>query len=294
MIARDSLPETIELVSTVAGSKSGPGQLLEPAGISVDAFGRLFVSDASLHRIQRYDAHGARLGETGGLGSDRGQLRRPGALATLGTLSIAVLDDENRRVLSYDLFGRLNGTLIDFEDPALQDAVGRIDPVGLASDRGGALYVPDAERDRIVVFDFSGRYARTVGGYGVRPGSFHGLAGVAVGRRGELVTVERAQARVQRLDASGRVLATWPIAVKRGPGRIAVAVQDTGRVAVADEQTGKLWVFDLAGVLRSELSGLARPRALAFAPDGTLLVVESGAGRITRFALAPRDGRREP
>jgi len=286
----DSLPLVLGNPVMLARNAAGPGRVVEPSGVAVDAFGRVYVSDAALHRLQRYDARGAWLGESGGLGSDPGQMRHPDAVTTLGTLSVAVLDEGNRRVLSYDLFGRLQSTLISFDD--LEDELGRLDPADLAADRGGAVYVADAERERLLVFDFSGRYLRTLGGLGNKPGAFRGLAGVGVSRRAEIVTAERANARVQRLDAGGRVLAAWPIPATGSWGRLPVAVDDSGRVAVADEASGNLWVFDAGGHLVASLRGLEGPRSLAFARDGTLLVAEAASGRVRRFSLEgnPRGG----
>jgi len=201
----------------------------------------------------------------------------------------------------------------------LEDLIGRVRPVSLAADRGGALYVADAERDRVLVFDYAGTFQRELGGFGERSGGFSGLSGVAVGARGTLVTVERprlvtrrerrgaaaappapasadsavARARVQWLDAGGRVLATaWTPAWLAGPAEVslAVAVDASGRVAVAGERSGELCVLSEKGELLARTSGLSAPRALAFADDGTLLVAESGAGRVRRFALEPAGG----
>jgi tripartite motif-containing protein 71 len=281
----DSLPWRLRPVAVVVARGDGRGQTLEPSGIAVDAFGRLAVADAALHRLQRFEPDGRWLGESGALGSEPGQLRRPGSLAMLGALTVAALDRENRRVEAYDLFGRRLGTLIDLLDPTLADRLGRVDPVALAADRGGALYLADADRDRVLGFDFSGRYLRTLGGFGARPGSFRGLGGLATSPHGGLVTAERVNARVQRLDAAGRVAASWPLAVARGLGALAVAVDDSGRVAVADEASGRLWLFDAEGRPLAALSGLARPLALAFAPDGTLLVAEAARGEVRRIAI---------
>jgi sugar lactone lactonase YvrE len=281
----DSLPYHLRPTGTVAGGENAPIKIGEPSGLAVDAFGTVYVSDAALHRVQRFDARGAWLGESGSLGSDPGQLRRPGGVVLLGTLSVAVLDLENRRVETYDLFGQRIGTLIDLLGADLEGQVGRVDPVAMAADRGGALFIADAEGERVLAFDFSGRYLRALGGIGTKPGSFRGLSGLGVAPRGDLVTAERVNARVQRLDPGGRVVAAWPLDVRPGGGALPVAVDDSARVAIADETSGRLWVFDALGRLLATRKGFDGPRSLAFAGGGSLLVGESRSGRVARLAL---------
>jgi len=282
--APDSLPLRLRIAGVVAGGESAAVRIAEPSGIAADAFGTLYVSDAALHHLQRFDGRGAWLGESGSLGSDPGQLRRPGGVVLLGTLSVAVLDLENRRVETYDLFGRRSGTLIDLLGTDFPSEVGRVDPVAIAADRGGALYIADGDGERVLAFEFSGRFIRAMGGIGSKPGSFRGLRGVAVGPRGELVTAERINARAQRLDPGGRVLASWPLEVRPGRGALPVAVDDSARVAIADEASGRLWIFDPDGRRLGALTGLQGPRALAFAA-GSLLVAEARSGRVVRIAL---------
>lgn len=284
-VGADTLALRLLPVQTLGNAGGERAILAEPSGIAVDAFGRIYVTDASQHRLVRFDARGTLLGEAGALGSGPGDLRRPAAVAAVGSLGVAVLDRENLRIVLYDLFGRLVGVLTDLA--ALEEELGRVDPVALAADRGGALYVADADRDRVLVLDFSGRYVRSLGGFGAGAGSFRGLAGVATGPEGGLVTTERTGARVQRLDAAGSPLRSWPLPVRTGRGRLAVAVDDSSRIAVADEVSGRLWLFDLTGRLLGARADLVSPRALTFAPDGSLLVAEGTAGRVRRFALEP-------
>jgi streptogramin lyase len=160
-----------------------------------------------------------------------------------------------------------------------------VDPIAIASDKGGALYIADADGERVLAFEFSGRFVRALGGIGAKAGSFRGLRGLATMARGEIVTAERVNARAQRLDPGGRVLASWPLDVKPGRRALPVAVDDSARVAIADEATGRLWIFDPSGRLLGTLEGLERPRSLAFAGGGTLLVGEAGSGRVIRLAL---------
>jgi len=287
-VGADSLPLRLTAAEIVVARGDARGQVIEPAGLATDAFGRVYVADAALHRLQRFEPRGEWIGESGSLGSDPGQMRRPGAVALLGTLTLAVLDLENRRVVTYDLFGRQLGTLIDLSAPGLLATLSRVDPVTLAADRGGALYLVDADRDRVLSFDFAGRFLRAIGGLGARPGSFRGLRGLSLTPRGELVAAERLNARAQRLDAGGRVIAAWPLEVRPGRGALPVAVDDSSRVAIADEATGRLWLFDGAGRPLGTLAGLQGPRALAFARDGSLLVAEARGGRVRRVRIEPR------
>jgi sugar lactone lactonase YvrE len=284
--ALDSLPLRLVPAGAPIVGHDGGAELSEPSGLAVDAFGRIYVSDAGLHRLQRYSPNGTWLGGAGTLGSDPGQLNRPGSVVLLGALRVALLDRGNLRVVTYDLFGKLEGTLIDLGDEQLVDEVGRIDPIALAADRGGAVVVLDQDRGRLLAFDFAGKYLRTIGGFGARPGSFRGLCGVAFAPNGELITVERAGARVQRLDAGGRVVTTWAFRASPGRAAFAIAVDDSSRIAIADEISGRLTLFDSSGRTLARLDGLASPRALAFAPGGALLVAEAGAGRVRRFELA--------
>lgn len=277
--------------------------LIEPAGVLGDAFGHVWVSDAAQSKLRRWDARGQALDEAGTLGSEPNRFRRPGPLARLGSLGVAVLDIENQRVVSYDHHLRLLGVLVDLAAPALESRVGRVRPVALAADRGGAVFVADADRDRVLVFDFAGTFLREVGGFTARAGGFAGLSDLACGPRGTLVTVERppgrgrkdapgdslvGRSRVQWLDAGGRVTnARWLPAWRVGSGetRASIAVDDSNRVAVAGERSGELLLLAPDGRVLSRLSGLAGPRALGFASDGTLLVAEAGAGRVRRFAI---------
>jgi DNA-binding beta-propeller fold protein YncE len=207
--------------------------------------------------------------------------------------------------VSYDHHLRLLGVLVDLAAAELENRTGRVRPVALAADRGGAVYVADADRDRVLVFDFAGTFLREIGGFAARAGGFSGLSDLACAPRGALVTVERPRARAKRdapadsllgrsrvqwLDAGGRVTdARWLPAWSAGSAEmhVSVAVDDSNRVAVAGERSGEVFLLDVAGGVLAHLSGLAAPRALAFAPDGSLLVAEAGAGRVRRFARGP-------
>ncbi|HTM58433.1 MAG TPA: NHL repeat-containing protein [Candidatus Udaeobacter sp.] len=283
--APDSLPfllRDLGVAGVVPVSLGAP----EPSGVASDAFGRLFVSDARAHRVLRFDAQGRFLGGEGTLGSDPGQFRRPGAVALHGTLEVVVLDRENRRVARYDLLGHFLGVIIDLEASDLESEIGRVDPIDLACDRGGAFAIADRDQDRVLMFDVGGQFVRAIGGFGAKAGSFRGLAGLAFTARGDLVTAERGAGRLQRLDPGGRVAASWPLHAAASEGALPVAVSGD-RVAVADERSGRLWLFDASGRPLASRTDLAHPRAITFANDGTLLVAEGAHPALRRLIAEP-------
>jgi hypothetical protein len=77
----DTLALRIRPVQTLGNSGGERAVLAEPSGIAVDAFGRVYVTDASQHRLVRFDARGTLLGEAGALGSSPGDLRGRGGFA---------------------------------------------------------------------------------------------------------------------------------------------------------------------------------------------------------------------
>lgn len=295
----------LETLLTFEPDAEGHGRLIEPSGVSTDAFGRVYVTDASTHTLQRWDADGHWLDGTGALGSDDTRFRRPSGVARLGSLGVAVLDLENHRIAAYDLQLRLLGILLRYDSEATEQALGRLTPVALAADRGGALALADADADRVLLFDFTGRFTKEIGGVGGRAGAFRDLVAMALAPNGTLVVVEQRPtprkrkgvasdtvttveptARVQVLDATGAVLRTWPLTT-RDPRHFACAVDDSGRVAVAVDEgrAAALHWFDARGNVLGSSAELSAPRAVAFAPDGTLLLAEAAPARVRRLRL---------
>ncbi len=262
-----------------------PARPVEPAGLAFDSFGRLHVSDAALRRVVRWSAQGVRLGESGALGDDAGTLRRPGAMATAGVLAVAVLDEENRRIVRYDLQGHVQGNAIELDAPLEGRGESRARPIALASDPSGALYVADADGDRILRLEPSGELSRVWGGPGSTAGGLRGVAGVAVARRGEVFVSERMPGRIVRLEPTGALSAEWLLPDSVASERLPLAVDDSLRVACADPHSGRLWVFRANGELLAARQGFEGASALVFARDGALWVALRNARRLVRLQL---------
>jgi hypothetical protein len=166
-------------------------------------------------------------------------------------------------------------------------------PWALALLPGGDLVVADVEHGAVRRVDRAGRLTTLATG-------LEGPLGVAADEAGNVYVSDTRRACIQRIEPSGAmaVLAgsPWQLGTADGPAASARFLLPAGLALHA----GALWVvdvgasalrrIDLTGVGRPvttvAAAGLYRPSAIAFAADGTPLVVDSGQRRV----VAVRDG----
>ncbi len=125
-------------------------------------------------------------------------------------------------------------------------------PKGLDVDGQGHVYVVDTFNHRIQVFDGQGAFVRQWGGQGNGAGQFQEPWGIAVDAEGISYVADTWNHRIEQFDAQGSFLAQWG------------SFGDTGG-ALGDP-------FMLYG-----------PRDVAIAPDGNILVSDTGNKRIVKF-----------
>ncbi|MDE1162457.1 MAG: Ig-like domain repeat protein [Acidobacteriaceae bacterium] len=163
------------------------------------------------------------------------------------------------------------------------------EPMGVAVDAAGVVYIVDSANDRVRAVDVSG-VIRTVAGTGV--GGFAGDGGVATAARlrspqalavradGSLLIADTGNQRVRLLDASG-LISTFAGTGEQGfsgDGGLAtaalldtpagVAVFGDGRVVIADSRNHRLRVVDAAGVI----TAFAGTGVRGFSGDGDAAV----------------------
>jgi uncharacterized protein (TIGR03663 family) len=124
------------------GSK--PGELIEPVGITVDETGQVSVADTGNRRIQIFDKDGTFVREYPIFGWE--EFYTEPYLATLGS-DIVVTDSYNHRAARY-----ANGTFVDSWGKSGSDEGDFNRPIGIATDKQGAVYVSDTMNNRIQKF----------------------------------------------------------------------------------------------------------------------------------------------
>ena len=165
------------VITTVAGETDGDGgpatnaDFLTPLGVATDGFGNLFISDAGNGRVRKVDTNGiittiAGTGSSGVVGGCNRQCRTHSAgvqifkVDTNGIVTLVAGD----------------GFAPDSGDGGAATNAGFYNPIGLALDAAGDVYIADAGDNRIRKVDTNG-IVTTVAGNGL--GTYSGDNGAA-------------------------------------------------------------------------------------------------------------------
>ncbi|MGC8873103.1 MAG: flippase activity-associated protein Agl23 [Chloroflexia bacterium] len=248
----------------------GAGQFNEPWGVAVDSEGRVYVADTWNHRIQVLDANGDFLGEWGeGQLIDVGEditLREarpfgfygPRGVAVDGQGKVYVTDTGNERVLVYrvqpDAAGGIRAEYL-YQWGTTGSAPGQfLEPVGIAVDASGRVYVADTWNLRVQVF--------------------------APGPDGNVSPIPEAVIPVTGWESDSRENKPY-IAVDSG-GLIYFTVPERHYVAAVRVTGEVLTVWGGYGV---DLASFHLPTGIAVDSKGQVYVSDSGNGRVLLFRL---------
>lgn len=333
-----SVDRTPAAIEPEAGSAMGV-PLGAPEDLEFDEAGNLFISEWTGDRVVRVDASGMLTVVAGtgdmGLSGDGGpatqaELAAPSGLARDARGELAIADQANNLVRLVDLNGRITtiaGTgaddLTGDGGPAIEAALN--DPIGIAFDAVGSLFVADDQNARIRRIDSDGVIS-TIAGGGETPSadmrdgapatsaSLSHPSYVVVDDAGNVYFSDFLDNVIWMIDPSGGMtrIAGTRTAGFSGEGGPAVdaeldfptglVLDDRGNLYVSDAENHRIRMIDRHGVITTvagtgeagsaglggpALDGqLNAPAGLAMGPDGLLYIADQGNDRVLRINAA--------
>jgi DNA-binding beta-propeller fold protein YncE len=170
------------------------------------------------------------------------------------------------------------------------------EPIGIAVDAAGNVYVADMYNCLIQKFTSAGAFITQWGGYGSGNGQFYFPEGVAVGPSGNVYVADMNNNLIQEFTPAGVFLAQWG-----GPGSgngkfdnpSGIAVDSSGNVYVADTYNNLVQKFTSAGAYLIQWGGSGSgngqfdyPEGVAVDSAGNVYVADPGNSRIQKFTSA--------
>ncbi len=269
------------VITTIAGGSSGfsgdgglatAAGIFYPDGIALDANDNLFIAEQG--RVRRVDATNGIISTVAGSGNDR--LVGDGDPATAAVIDPAgvvvdaagdlyIADTEGNRVRKVSsTTGRIttvagNGVSGDNGDGQLAPAAQLTDPLGLAMDRSGNLYIADELNERIRKVNAQTGIISTVAGNGTAgalgdngpatAAQLNGPSDVDVDSSGNLYIADTGNHRIRRVDPTSGAISTLAgngsggFAGDGGPATAAALFNPTG---VASDSNGNVYIADFS------------------------------------------------
>lgn len=267
-------------ISTVAGNGtygfSGDGSaataasLANPSGVAVDGSGNIYIADTDNNRIRKVDGSGTITtlagNGTAGFGGDgsaatSASLNGPLAVVVDASGAIYIADTRNNRVRKISA-GTINtvagtGTAAFGGDNGAATSANLNNPVGVAVDGSGNLYIADGGNNRVRKVVSGGTISTVVGngtaGFGgdgsaATNASLNGVSGIAVDGSGNLYIADSYNQRIRKVDAGNTIntIAGNGSSGFSGDGAAATSAALASPAAVVVDGSGNLYIADQA------------------------------------------------
>lgn len=257
-------PLSPDIIETIAERGTTEGSVNQPAGVTTDADGNVYVADRINHRIEKFAPDGE-VSSFGEAGSDPGQFGDPYVKGEYenhdGPWGIAVDDDGNIYVA--DTWNhRIQAFGPDFEfirawgvanlcsDPSVCPDDSLFGPRDIAVDAEGNLLVVDTGNKRIAKWSPDGVALGTNGTFGTGEGQFDEPSSISIAPNGDVYVADYWNQRIQHFDSDFQYIDEIAILSWGSHGitdRAYIVAIDGGRVLATDPANGRIAVLDANG-----------------------------------------------
>jgi sugar lactone lactonase YvrE len=178
-----------------------------PARLALDTLrDRLYVADDFLDQVLVFSLNGAYLFTIGEHGWEPGRFNGLADLTVDAAGHLVTVETTAHRVQRFTPEGRWQRVLTPASGPQAP-----VEPVAVAVEEDGTLYVADRYREQLLVYDADGQPLLALGGLGREPARFSGLVDLELDPRARrLYTCETAFPRVQVFRRSEQPWRPYP------------------------------------------------------------------------------------
>lgn len=153
-------------------------------------------------------------------------------------------------------------------------------PVALAKDSDGNIYVADMGNHRIVVLNANGNVVEKVGSLGTGSGQFDTPFGVAIDNCGNILVADTANHRIQKFDADWNYITQWG-SEGSGDGQFGlareIAIDSQNNYHICDEFHDRIQVFNENGTYLYQYGGTGEENGKFNLPQG-IAIQQSDSG----------------
>jgi uncharacterized repeat protein (TIGR02543 family) len=167
------------------------------------------------------------------------------------------------------------------------------DPIGIAIEPNGYVYVADNNNHRIQAFNSSGAYLFQFGSLGTGDGQFKCPWGISVSPNGYVYVVEYLGHRVQVFNANGSFIfkfGSYGIGNGQFNYPTGIAIAPNGYVYVVENSGQRVQVFNSSGSYLFQFGGYGTgngqfnyPMGIAIDPAGNVYVADTHNSRVQKF-----------
>jgi sugar lactone lactonase YvrE len=223
--------------------KEGNTALLKPYGVHSDSKGRVFVADTGFSGLVVFNLKNKDVSFWGVTGY--GALTKPTGVTSDAMGNVYVSDTSDQRIVVFNS----DGDYINAYGG--KDAL--TNPAGMVfNDETQQLYVVDAHRHQIIVFNQQGGVDFTIGERGSEPGQFNFPTNIAIDGSGRLYVSDTMNFRIQILEADGTFVNTFGEVGDRigNVNRLkGVGVDTEGHIYAVDASYNNFQILDNEGQL---------------------------------------------